>query len=777
MASSSSSPSPSGGFVPDLATCRLMTVNEKRALVCELSKFHLSAPEELQEWSRREIIEVLCAELGKEQKERTFSSMPKHKLLDFLFKVVSGESSYPRKHKETKSIPEPKAINEKRELVRGLSNCHRSAPEQLQEWSRREILEVLCAELGKERKERTFSSMPKRKLLDFLFKVVNGESFHPLKHKKRNSIPEPNAVNLPPTSKRQKKKESAALLPVRAGTGLSAPRNNAQLCHNSACKATLNPEDKFCKRCTCCICFKYDANKDPTLWLFCNSDQSLQEDSCGFSCHLECALEDERSGILQSGQSKKLDGDYFCIQCGKQNDLLRCWRKQLWVAKDARRLDVLCHRIFLCHKILISTKRYMVLHEIVEKAMKKLEDELGPITGTLDVGHGLVCCLAVGAEVQKLCICAIESFESLFSNSLTADLRIQRSCITHCEPTSKSQNIKHGNTGEVDELEKFPRAAAAVFDDEEEMPRSDSQEALLRKSSSLMAYNRVTLKQNLEMIFSESETTTLANTGNMLVAPPEYSESLLHILGRGTINLKGVTEKSFEEAISGDQVSQNCCLKTEMDQESLSYKTSLGGFDDDREDKDGSLRRDTTVPTSLPRESSDLIYNNVGALHKLNADASRLKNASGVLAEIGNGITLGNETGATSFKSETDYQIPQPSKPETEPGTSSNKNLSGKYDEISREDGCSEASYEYCVKVIRRLECEGYICADSRLNFLTWFCLRATRHDKRTVSVFVDTLIDDPASLADQLLDTFSDAIRRKGQPRGPFIFGVELRP
>jgi hypothetical protein len=47
----------------------------------------------------------------------------------------------------------------------------------------------------------------------------------------------------------------------------------------------------------------------------------------------------------------------------------------------------------------------------------------------------------------------------------------------------------------------------------------------------------------------------------------------------------------------------------------------------------------------------------------------------------------------------------------------------------------------------------------------------------RTVSVFVDSLIDDPASLDSQLCDTFSDAIYRKGAQCCSFIFGVELKP
>jgi hypothetical protein len=76
---------------------------------------------------------------------------------------------------------------------------------------------------------------------------------------------------------------------------------------------------------------KYDESKDPSLWLFCNSDQPLQEESCGLSCHLECAFQDERSGILQNGQSKKLDGCYYCTHCGKQNDLLGYFLKHFSV--------------------------------------------------------------------------------------------------------------------------------------------------------------------------------------------------------------------------------------------------------------------------------------------------------------------------------------------------------------------------------------------------------------------------------------------------------------
>lgn len=161
-------------------------------------------------------------------------------------------------------------VDEKRELVRRLLKCKLIAPEQLQEWTHRVITEVLCAELGRKGKKKTFSSMPKHRMLDLLFEVMNGESSYPFKRQRKNG-----SSSLP------------------ASNGLSALMDDAHLCQNSACRATIHSGDKFCKCCSCCICFKYDDNKDPTLWLYCNSDHPLQEDSCGFSCHLECAIEDE----------------------------------------------------------------------------------------------------------------------------------------------------------------------------------------------------------------------------------------------------------------------------------------------------------------------------------------------------------------------------------------------------------------------------------------------------------------------------------------------------
>lgn len=75
---------------------------------------------------------------------------------------------------------------------------------------------------------------------------------------------------------------------------------------------------------------------------------------------------------------------------------------------------------------------------------------------------------------------------------------------------------------------------------------------------------------------------------------------------------------------------------------------------------------------------------------------------------------------------------------------------------------CAAKNYEFCVKIVRWLECEGHLKEDFRMKFLTWFSLRASDHEKRVVSVFIDTLQDNPASLAEQLMDTFADIISSK---------------
>ncbi|XP_020887840.1 VIN3-like protein 2, partial [Arabidopsis lyrata subsp. lyrata] len=75
--------------------------------------------------------------------------------------------------------------------------------------------------------------------------------------------------------------------------------------------------------------------------------------------------------------------------------------------------------------------------------------------------------------------------------------------------------------------------------------------------------------------------------------------------------------------------------------------------------------------------------------------------------------------------------------------------------------------FEQCVKIIRQLECSGNVESSFRQKFLTWFSLRATAQEINTVKTFIHAFKDDSTALAEQLVDTFSDCIWRKGPAIG----------
>jgi hypothetical protein len=211
------------------------------------------------------------------------------------------------------------SLGERRELVREIAQWSKDAPEVLSSFTRRELLEIICAEMGKERK---YSGYTKFQMIKHLLKLVSKTS-------KRSSIGNIMAVSpANPQSgfKRPRKKESQAHLSIDLNF-VSAKNNSEeyikmQICENAACGATLSPGDVFCKRCSCCICHYYDDNKDPSLWLTCGSD-SLGKRSCGLTCHLICALKDERTGIMKIGCHSKLEGSFYCASCRQVNELMR----------------------------------------------------------------------------------------------------------------------------------------------------------------------------------------------------------------------------------------------------------------------------------------------------------------------------------------------------------------------------------------------------------------------------------------------------------------------
>lgn len=87
------------------------------------------------------------------------------------------------------------------------------------------------------------------------------------------------------------------------------------------------------------------------------------------------------------------------------------------MARDTRKVDELCYRLSLGQKILAGTKHYLNLYQIVDEAVKKLEEEMGPLTGIpVKKARGIVNRLSSGQEVQKLCASAVESLDLMLSN-------------------------------------------------------------------------------------------------------------------------------------------------------------------------------------------------------------------------------------------------------------------------------------------------------------------------------------------------------------------------
>lgn len=127
------------------------------------------------------------------------------------------------------------------------------------------------------------------------------------------------APNGQPSRKQSRKAKNPSRFP-EATEKCAAKRSTLLICQNTACKATLSDE-AFCKRCSCCICHSFDDNKDPSLWLECTSESS-KGDSCGLSCHIECALQQQKVGVVDLGLLMKLDGSYCCASCGKVSGIL-----------------------------------------------------------------------------------------------------------------------------------------------------------------------------------------------------------------------------------------------------------------------------------------------------------------------------------------------------------------------------------------------------------------------------------------------------------------------
>ncbi|CBI17843.3 unnamed protein product, partial [Vitis vinifera] len=632
------------------------------------------------------------------------------------------------------------SMEEKRELVYAVSKWSRGGPEMLQSWSRQEILQILCAEMGKERK---YTGLTKLKIIEHLLRV------------------------------RQRKADHPSRLPVAANnhsiSNGDGDLGNAIYCKNLACRANLSREYEFCKRCSCCICHQYDDNKDPSLWLTCSSDPPFQGVSCGMSCHLECAFKHEKSGIAKDGRHVRLDGSFYCVSCGKVNDMLGCWRKQLMMAKETRRVDILCYRVSLSQKLLNGTKKYQKLYEIVEEAVKKLEAEVGPLTGLpVKTARGIVNRLSSGPEVQRLCALALESLDSVLSNS-------------HPRPAPGPKIQDAGLVAPSIRFEDVCSTSLTVI-----LGSEDS------STDNVISYKLWHRKSNDLEYPAEPACTMLAPnkrfTFSDLTPSTEY---VFKVVSFQDTRELGMGEVQFSTSSSGDDIPKS--LVAERSQSPATNCSSLSNpssVEDETNNvtpyHDQNENREDNYPDSVFVSDDERDLRVVVSMPKVLKPDNKTSLECQIIEEMSTDkeantpVRTGMECVPFVGSSEAGLPI-TPCKleifkdDEPQAGSSSKKRSAERQDEECAANGPSDRDFEYYVKVIRWLECEGHVEKNFRQKFLTWYSLRATPQEVRIVKVFVDTLIEDPASLAEQLIDTFSETISSKRSSVVPAGFCMKL--
>ena len=168
-------------------------------------------------------------------------------------------------------------------------------------------------------KERKLSGSSKCKTTEELSKATTIKGGKNLELKKHSSNHSTSNSNQAP--RKQPRKGDNPVRVSSAEVYMDSRFYSTWTCKNSACKAVLSADDTFCKRCSCCICHLFDDNKDPSLWLVCTSE-SGGGDWCGLSCHIECALQRGKAGVVDHGQFMQLDGSYCCASCGKVSGII-----------------------------------------------------------------------------------------------------------------------------------------------------------------------------------------------------------------------------------------------------------------------------------------------------------------------------------------------------------------------------------------------------------------------------------------------------------------------
>ncbi|XP_042977516.1 VIN3-like protein 1 isoform X1 [Carya illinoinensis] len=630
--------------------------------------------------------------------------------------------------------------------------------------------------------------------------------------KKQDSRKASSSSNFQSFSKQQRKGENPMRLPPAAEQSPGFGYTKSWICKNSACRAVISIDDTFCKRCSCCICHLFDDNKDPSLWLVCTSE-SVQGDSCGLSCHIECALQREKVGVVDLGQLMQLDGSYCCASCGKVSGILGCWKKQLVIAKDARRVDVLCYRIYLSSRLLEGTSRFKELHEIVKDAKAKLETEVGPVNGvSAKMARGIVSRLSIASDVQKLCSLAIEKADEWLAtvsdvNPTCREDSLPAACKFFFEevtPSSvviilielskaSSDNIKGYKLWYCKSREETQtKEPICVFPKAQRRIKISNLQPCTEYTFRIISYTEAgdlghseakcftksveVIHKNLNSavaMYCKKENPVIDGSYLSSKREPKNTTEVgfssgfkVRDLGR-ILHLAWAQEQDCFEGFCGPEVEKCCGVSKVVKPEALEEERLP--FVSRGLDLNVVSVPDLNEELTPPFESSRDEDNGCTLQQAVEADDDA---ASHDLKKNGLARSHGSDDSQTWT-----HGPAVDSRPESCRKRVANSNeethdcdstlINGSPLRISNGSCCLDENFEYCVKVIRWLECEGHIKQEFRLKLLTWFSLRSTEQERRVVNTFIQTLIDDPSSLAGQLVDSFSDIISFKRSRNG----------
>ncbi|KAE8687517.1 hypothetical protein F3Y22_tig00111013pilonHSYRG00060 [Hibiscus syriacus] len=519
------------------------------------------------------------------------------------------------------------------------------------------------------------------------------------------------AANSQPSSRKQNRKGE---IPVKVLPASEQPPehgfSNSWICKKSACRAVLSKDGAFCKRCSCCICHLFDDNKDPSLWLVCTSE-SGDGDYCGCSCHIECVLQREKVGVVVLGQLMQLDGSYFCASCGKVSEL----------------------------------------HEFVKDMKAKLETEVGPMNGvSAKMARGIISRLSVAGDRQKLCSLAIGKANEWKATMSNTNPKFQDSRPAACRfmfEEVKSSSIiivlVELSTVSADDIKGYK---LWYFESSNETYTKEPICVFPRTKRRILISN---LQPCTEYTFC---IVSYIKAGGSVELTAVGSGFKVPDLGK-ILQLVWAQKLGCFEGFCSDDVEKCCAVSKIIEPETR---------------KDGHM-------ASVSR-GIDL---NVALVPDLNEELTPPFESS---RDEENGYTLeqameaDNDTSSHEIEKKAIARSHRTSDSHTELFRNRAASLNGESHDcdsistlvnglpfrICNDSGDLDESFESCVKIIRWLEGEAHINQEFRLKLLTWFSLRSTEQKRRVFNTFIHTLIDDPISLAGQLVGSFSEIMSSK---------------